>query len=147
MLLVACGRYFAPDINLRRYATEKEIVGSWRLIPQTLEIAKRDGYAPAATKLHEIIFHEDGTCDFHSLTEFGSKAAYLDARGSWKLEHDTGMPSETKKKNEVSIRIKDRGISLYLTDEKDRLLLWNFWGDPDSWEFIKYEKQGQPKVK
>ena len=142
MLLAACGRYFAPDINLERYATEKEIVGSWSLVSRTLEIASRDGYAPAAGTPHEISFREDGTCVFRSITEFGQKADYLDARGSWKLEHDTGMPSEKKRKNEVSIRIKDREISLYLTEEKGQLLLWEFWGDPDSWEFIKYERKG-----
>jgi hypothetical protein len=142
MLLVACGRYFAPDINLKRYATEKEIIGRWSLTARTLALAKRDGYAAAASAQHEIVFHGNGTCDFRSITEFGQNVAYLDAHGSWKLEHDVGLPGETKRKNEVTIRIKDRAIGFFLTEEEGRLLLWNFWGDPDSWEFIKYEKRG-----
>jgi hypothetical protein len=42
----------------------------------------------------------------------------------------------------VLIRIKDRGISLYVTEEKERLVLWDFWGDPDEWELLRYEKKG-----
>jgi hypothetical protein len=142
VLVAGCGRYFAPDINLKRYATEKEIVGRWNLATQTLQIANRGGYAPAPGTQHEITFREDGTCDFRSITEFGQKAEYRNAHGSWKLEHDAGMQSEKKRRNQVSIRINDLGIRLYLTEENGRLLLWNFWGDPDSWEFIKYDRTG-----
>jgi len=141
-LLAACGRYFAPNINLDRYATDKEIVGRWGLVPQTLMIAKRDGYAPAASTPHEIIFHEDGTGDFRSIVGFAGKTDYRDARGSWKLEHDISTGSEKKKKNQVMIRIGDFGIRLNLTEENSHLLLWDFWGDPDQWEFIKYGRQG-----
>jgi hypothetical protein len=142
VLASACGRYFPPDIHLPRYATAEEIVGTWNLAEHTLRIAKRDGYVPSESTPHQIVFRTDGTCDFQSITEFGHKAEYRDSRGSWKLEHDTGMPREKKKKNEVVIRIKDRGISLYLTEEKGRLVLWDFWGDPDEWELLRYEKRG-----
>src|SRR4051812_43419987 len=107
MLLAACGRYFAPDINLQRYATEKELIGTWSLTPQTIAVVKRDGYAPSPATAHEIIFREDGTCDFRSITGFAHNIDYLDDHGSWKLAHDTSMPDEKKKKNEVSIRIKE----------------------------------------
>ena len=45
----------------------------------------------------------------------------------------------------ADIRIKDRGISLYLTEESGQLLLWGVWGDPDEWEFIKNEKIVSPR--
>jgi hypothetical protein len=33
IILAGCGRYFAPDINLPRYASEKELVGRWSILP------------------------------------------------------------------------------------------------------------------
>jgi hypothetical protein len=93
----ACGRYFPPDIHLPRYATVEEIIGTWNLAAHTLGIAKRDGYVAPESTPHQIVFRADGTCDFRSITEFGHKVEYRDALGSWKLEHDTGMPSEKEK--------------------------------------------------
>jgi hypothetical protein len=142
LIASACGRYFPPDIHLPRYAAAEEIVGTWNLAARTLGIAKRDGYVALEATPHQIAFRADGTCDFSSITEFGRKVEYRSSRGSWKLEHDTGMPGEKRKKNEVVIRIKDRGISLYITEEKGRLFLWDFWGDPDEWELLRYEKSG-----
>ena len=143
VMLAACGTYFGPDIpdiNLERYVTEGEVVGRWSLIPQTLEIAKRDGYAPAVATTHEITFREGGSCDFRSIVEFGKTATYFNTPCSWELKHDGSAFNKKKIKNTVFIQIKDRGIQLGLTEESGRLLLWDYWGDPDSWEFIKYEK-------
>jgi len=32
--------------------------------------------------------------------------------------------------------------SLYLIEERGHLLLWDFWGDPDEWTLLRYEKKG-----
>lgn len=139
--LTACGRYFTPNINLDRYATEKDIVGTWQLLPSTLQFAARDGYK-AEAPVHEIEFRADGSCVYRSITEFGQKATYLNAQGTWKLEHDTEGKGERKRKNEIKLMLNHHGLSFYLTEENGKILLWYWWGDPDSWEFIKYEKKG-----
>ena len=142
LLLDGCDRLFPPNLHLSRQVSSQEIVGTWLLASHTMELAKNDGYAPPVGSTHEIVFRADGTCQFSSITEFGHKVDFLDAAGTWKLEHDTGIPSQKKRKNEVSIRIKDRGISLYLIEERGHLLLWDFWGDPDEWTLLRYEKKG-----
>ncbi len=143
-LLAACGRYFAPDINLDRYATEQEITGRWVLTAASLAVAQRDGYQSRAGTSHEIFLRADGTCDFRSLQESGQihNTVYLEVHVTWKLKHDTPMSERAKRKNEIFITVGRQGISLYLTEEKGGLHLWDHWGDPDAWEFLKYERRG-----
>ena len=141
LVLAACGRYFAPDLNLDRHVTEKELEGTWSLVTATLELARRGGYAPRAGTRHEIVFRANGTCEFRSLTDDPGSADYLEASGTWRLLHDTGAAAEKKRKNELRIRMQHRDVILFLMEENDRLRLWNFWGDPDSWVFIKYDKK------
>jgi len=150
LLLGACESPFEPEISLNlsldRYATEKEITGRWMLIPQTLEILKLDGYAPASAIAYEIIFREDGTCDFRSIVASWKTAKYFNAHCSWKLLHDSSKRNKKVIKNIVYLQIKDDGILFYLAEENGHLFLWDFWGDPDDWELIKYEKMKAKKV-
>jgi hypothetical protein len=141
-VLAGCGRYFTPNINLDRYATKEEIVGTWRLLPSTLQLATRDGYKPSETLVHELEFRADGSCTFESITEWAQKATYLSMQGTWTLEHDTERKGERKRKNELKLTLGSQGLEFYLTEEDGKVLLWYWWGDPDSWEFIKYEKRG-----
>ena len=140
-VLAGCGRYFTPNINLDRYATKEEIVGTWQMLPSTMQLAERDGYKPQSS-IHEIEFCSDGTCSFRSITESAQKATYLDARGTWTLHHDTERKGERKRKNELKLSIGNQELGFYLTEESRHVLLWYWWGDPDSWEFIKYGKHG-----
>ena len=142
LTLAGCGRYFTPNINLDRYATKEEVVGTWQLLPSTLQLATRDGYKPPKSLVHEIEFRADGTCTFKSITEWAQKATYMDACGTWKLQHDTERKGERKRKNELKLSVGPEGLEFYLTEEDGKVLLWYWWGDPDSWEFIKYEKRG-----
>ncbi|WAC20757.1 hypothetical protein OVA24_05095 [Luteolibacter sp. SL250] len=139
--ICGCGRYFAPDINLERHATEEEIEGRWMLAPTTLDLARRDGYRPETGYLHEIVFHENGTCDFRSIIpNIGGVATYHDLRGRWELRHDAKTSGGKTIKNEVSIEAGQYSLRLGVTEEDKTLCLWEFWGDPDSWEFLKYQK-------
>jgi len=95
-VLAGCGRYFTPNINLDRYATKEEIVGTWQLLPSTLQLATRDGYKPLQSSVHKIEFRADGTCTFESITEWAEKATYLSTQGTWTLEHDTERKGERK---------------------------------------------------
>jgi len=141
LLVAGCARYFTPNINLDRYATKEEIVGTWQLSPTTLELAEHDGYHPPKGQIHEIQFHPDGTCTFRSITEWGQKATYRSEEGTWALEHDTEHKGERKRKNELKVILGSEGLSYYPTEEEGKILLWYWWGDPDSWEFIKYKKR------
>lgn len=140
MLLAACARYFAPDLHLKRHATEPELVGRWQLTPPSLALARRDGYDGGTGRAHEIVLHQDHVCEFRSLVQSARSVEYLATRGTWQLARDTGSPGGKKRKNELQIRVGPRLVRFYLSEEKGRLLLWNFWGDPDLWELTRYEK-------
>ena len=129
--LTACGR-FAPDRNVRRHVSDNEIVGTWRLLPSSLDVAKKDaGYSPTeASRPHDIVFRADGSCHFRSIDESPpTRTEYLDTEGTWKLAHYP--PFSDAKPNEVQIAIGVRGSKLNLDEVKHRLHLWQYWGDPD----------------
>ena len=138
--LAACGD-FAPDRNLRRHASAEEIVGTWRLLPSSLNVLKKEAqYSPVEiSRPHDIVFRSDGSCHFRSADEFSpERAEYFDTEASWKLVHDP--PFSDGKRNEVQIIVGVRGITLNLAEVNHRLHLWQFWGDPDGWQFLEYEK-------
>lgn len=145
LFLAGCGRYFAPDIRLKRQVAANEITGTWVLRGDSLTIAKRDQFHPyheQPGRMHEIELRPDGTCHFRSITQMPTD--YLDCEGEWQLGHsskDTNIP-------ELDLLLKKGGgygFSLDFTEEDSHLVVWQYWGDPDSWEFLKYDKQPNPQ--
>jgi hypothetical protein len=130
---------FPSDIDLPRYASRDEIIGTWELSAGTLTLGKRAGYSPPAGRPHELVFRADGTCDFRSIIHFADKVDYLDAHGVWKLEHDVGSPPS--RKNQLEISIDTREIPFYLMDVTGRVEVWYPWSDPDEPTFIRYAKR------
>jgi polyferredoxin len=140
-LLAACGRYFRPDINLDRYASDREIVGRWTLRTSSIEVLKRFGYLPPAGKPHELVFHLNGECEYRSAREVAfNRREYCEAQVVWMLQHDAVTWSDKKRKNEVIISFAKDSECLMLQESKGRIVLWSTLGDPDSWEFMEYDK-------
>src|SRR4051812_13123083 len=88
MLLASCKpTYFAKDIRLQRKVEVSEIIGTWKLRPDSLERAKREGqredFAPSSGQTYQIQVRADGTCHFSSLTQMPLK--YEDYEGTWQL--------------------------------------------------------------
>ena len=139
-LLLGCGRYFAPDINLSRFLKESDVIGTWILTSNTLILAKKDGYVPLPESLHQITIGSNGVCQFSSIVEFGERVQYVEGDGQWQINHDT-----EGRKNRLQLRIstknETRDMSFDFTEEKNTIYLWDFWGDPDSWEFLKYKSK------
>ena len=140
LLLASCG-YFAKDIHLKREVAAKEVIGVWRLRDESLSMARKDSirpYSEQPDRLHEIEIRVDGTCRFRSITQMPTD--YLDCEGTWQLAHalnDKHVP-------QLDFTLKKGGgygFSLDFTEEEGRLVLWEYWGDPDSWEFLKYDKK------
>lgn len=148
LTLIGCGRYFTPDINLKRRLDDADLIGTWVLTADTLKIAARDGYAPAAEAVHRLVLRPNGQCHFASIVEFAGKSTHLEGDGTWRLVHDTEFRGDPRgRKNRLELVVdtgrERRGITFDLTEEDGKLLLWAFWGDPDSWEFMHYEKAGR----
>ena len=139
-LLSGCGRYFRPDINLDRYASDAEIVGRWALRPASLAIAKRDGYAAPEGRPHELVFHINGECEYRTIRQPSwRQCEYTEASVAWMLQHDVRSSGWTHK-NELILTFTSGQTFLHLTEEHGKLVLWTYWRDPDAWELLQYDK-------
>jgi hypothetical protein len=145
VLITGCGSYFAPDRNVKETLSEKDVVGSWKMSAESLVPLVRDGFRSASTNEYRIVFNPDGTCVFQSVFSFTRQHRYLAAKGSWRLEHDTTGNSNIKKKNALRIELLVEGANhlshLNFARENGALVLWNYHGDPDQWEFVEYRRE------
>lgn len=144
IILGGCGNYFAPDRNVKRKVTESEIIGTWRMTPDSLTLLKRDGFRSEPAHAYTITLNADGTFRFASVVDGFHGLRYVDVKGTYVLEHDTNGNSNIHKKNVLKIMIRAEGASqdcyLNFAEEDGSLLLWSYYGDPDLWEFIEYER-------
>ena len=134
-----------PPPDLIRYVTQDELIGVWIHTSDTKRIIARD--KPSGTrplKCH-ITLHKDGTCDFDSVYGHYKSFAYRKSSGRWTLEHDTEGNSNRRKKNAIAFDINASGFAgnmyLNLKEKNGKLILWAWYGDPDSREFIEYIKE------
>ena len=145
LLLAGCRpAYFAKDIRLQRKVEMSEVIGTWKLRGDSLERAKsegeREGFAPAPGQTYQIQFRADGTCHFSSLTQMPLK--YADYEGTWRLD----FQKDGHRPNELTLTLK-RGagyvFTLEFTEEVGHLVIWEYLGDPDEWQFLNYDKSSR----
>ena len=140
LIIVSCGM---PDIRVKRKVAESEIQGVWVLDPKSSALASDnsiDRYEDASAKVHKITFNPDGTCHYQSVLQMPTR--YVDAHGTWKIGSDADNP----KGSVIDILLKTDSdgtymFSLDLKEESGVLILWEFWGDPDSWRFLEYKRK------
>ena len=145
LLLAGCPHpLWLPDRNLKENLSDADVVGEWRLTAESLELLKRDGFKPADAHRYLITLLKDGTCTFQTvLDRMPEPAVYHEATGKWKLAPATDRDAKAKRKNALSLELKINGgyNTGFGFDRKNKaLLLWTHHGDPDSWEFIEYQK-------
>ena len=137
LLLVGCG---LPDIRLERKVTPDELVGIWTMTQDSFEDIKTDAEASGikrSQKDYRVEIHPDGTLRYRSLLQMPTRT--VDYRGTWQLKPQTG----STKGDRLQILLEGNGshsISFDFTEENRKLVLWTFFGDPDSWRLEKYEK-------
>ena len=146
ILCAGCPRpLFLPDRNLKDYVRETDVIGAWNLQQESLDLLIRDGFATNASHQYHIQFLTNGICVFQSVADKSIGGEYYDVQGTWKLEHDTTGGSNFGKKNAIRLELplpNTTHLSYLNLDKRDNaLVLWSFYGDPDSWEFIEYMKQ------
>ena len=142
-ILFGCDRSL-PDRSLKEYVSETDVVGKWKLTPESLALLTQFGFKEKPEHKYSIVFHPDGTCEYHTVVGYFEDIAYYEVAGSWELEKDTMGNSNYIKKNALRIEISTPNMDYtrYLNfDKKEgQIILWNYYGDPDSWEFLEYEK-------
>ena len=123
---------------------EKDVIGAWKMSIESVAPLVRDGFHSEPTNECRIIFNPDGTCLFQSVYSFARQHRYLAVIGSWRLEHDTNGDSNIKKKNALRLELLIEGANhlshLNFAREDGVLVLWNYHGDPDQWEFVEYRR-------
>ena len=139
LVLSGCG---LPDLRLERNVKPSEIVGTWTITEDSLRGIKRDPDAKSVDGVrnaYQIEIRGDGALIYRSLLQMPTR--HVKAKGSWKLK----PLFERKTGNELSIDLEMNGggyvFSLYFTEENGKLLLWTYFGDPDSWRLEMYEKE------
>jgi hypothetical protein len=136
-LFYGCG---PPDIRLKRLITAGEVVGTWQLDPKSsaLEVdGDNQDYIMDPSKPHEIIFRPDGTCRYRSVLQLTT--GYVDAEGKWSIVPTSDDP----KGSEIKLAIDFGGTNMFSLDVKEesgKLVLWEFWSDPDLWDFLEYKR-------
>jgi hypothetical protein len=139
-----CGGYFAPDRNISDRIEESVVLGTWRLTARSLELLKRDGLKADASHKYLVTLNIDHTCEFASVLDSLIEPTYVAMPCRWTLEHDTAGDSNVRKANALRLEVEaaDANHTLYLNfaRERDTLILWNYLGDPDLWEFVEYSR-------
>jgi hypothetical protein len=140
--IVACGGYFAPDRNIRERLDESELSGAWQLTARSLELLERDGFHRNPDSRYRLTLTADGECQFESVVDDFKGGTDVRAPCTWRLEHDAADDSSIKRANilRVSFRPDGRVLHFSFARQGGELILWNYYGDPDSWEFIEYSR-------
>jgi hypothetical protein len=137
LVLVGC---WLPDIRLKRNVTHKEIVGVWTMTQDSFRDIKTDSDASdiqGSHKDYQIEIWEDGTVRYRSLLQMPTRT--VDYRGTWQLKPQ----ADSAKGNRLHMLLEadgTYGVSLDFTEQDGKLLLWTYFGDPDSWRLEQYEK-------
>lgn len=143
-LCYGCGVYFKPSRDLSRRVEEAEIVGEWKLTADSIALLKRDRVVRDPVGRDLFVFGRDGRLSLEDLVRTPQGRRDHAIRGSWKLEYDTNANSNIRYNNAILLHIHDpkEPHSRWLNiDEMDgRLRLWSYYGDPDLWEFMEYER-------
>lgn len=139
LCLTSCG---LPDTRIKRQVAESEIIGTWELDPASSALAvdhDGDDYLMEPGQAHTIVFNADGTCHYRSVMQMPTR--HVDAAGTWCITPTDDDPRGCHV--DLELRIDGEGtssFSLDLREESGELILWEFWGDPDLWNFLEYRK-------
>ncbi len=140
-----------PDINLTRKVSKAELVGTWVLTAQAKKMIAAEQTASKKPPTGYIKLLADGSCEFSSIYSVNYSLVHLESKGKWVLEHDTTGDSNYKKKNALRLDMESSQFAsntyLNFTQDNGKLLLWSFYGDPDSFDLIEYHKQKESKDK
>jgi len=130
------------DLRLHRLVTSAEVVGTWDLSEDSLAMTATDNamdpYHPAKNVVHQLELHADGRCQYRSLLQW-PKVHYVDCTGTWRVRPD----STTKNVSQLELSLEiDRGYSMALEfgEEDGRFFIWDYWGDPDSGDILRYNR-------
>jgi hypothetical protein len=144
VVVSGCGSYCAPNRNIRDRIGESSVVGTWRLTEESLRNLAQDGFRRESSHRYTITFRADHTCELASVVVF-TESAYIVAPCTWRLEHDVDDGSTA---NRLQIEVHSQPRLFYSLDfarEDGVLILWEYYSDPDLWQFLEYTRSDTKK--
>ena len=142
MVVSGCGSYCAPIRDIRDRVDDSVVVGAWRLTDESLRNLERDGFRRDPSHRYTITFNADHSCAFASVIQFDG-VEYDEAPCTWSLAHDVEL-SYGSVANLLRFEISRKGTplstSLSFAREDGVLILWEYYGDPDQWDFLEYTR-------
>ena len=140
-----CLLFGLPDRQTQRQVDVAEVVGVWKLTDDTLAILQRDGFVVDPSHAYTLTFEADGTLHFASVLDDFRSGVYREVTGTWQLRHDTSTGIGMMR-NVLELSLPRAGgmdgriFYFYFAEDRSdgRLVMWNYYSDPDLWEFIEY---------
>jgi hypothetical protein len=140
-LLAGC--QFSENRYLDRSVQAEELVGAWRATELSIEAMKDVGlHDHLAVHDHTFVLRPDGSCALRTVMNSSSgdamKYAIYDTGCRWKLGN-IGHQALQFDLTPAPVG----GAPYYYFDEDDgRLVLWQYFTDPDAWRYVEFEKAG-----
>ena len=147
VITLACGSYFMPNRHISERVEEAAVIGTWQLTEESLRNLERDGFRREPRRAYTIAFEPNNRCRFASVLEI-EKPSYLDAPCTWTLEHGVRDLNDRQIPNRLKLEVRGPngpfGWDLSFARDDGALVLWEFYSDPDLWEFLEYAKAPTP---
>ena len=149
-----------PDRHIHRDVDSSEIIGTWQATDASIERITHEGYSLYTNqKNHCFKLFEDGTCEFSGYPFYSypnivdQKNDYMDSvTGQWtitKISTSAGHHSVTVPALQIVIETKKEIIThsvtihLFIVEEKNHIVLWEYIGDPDYVKYMDFVKVPQ----
>lgn len=167
ILYLFCSIYFVEsNRDMKEILDENDVIGNWKLTKNSIDIFRQHNYnynynmsllykqkngfevreliprgklAIDRFYKYSIVFLKDGSCKIDSINNVENGTFFWVSDGTWKLIH------HKSKLNSIIIDYNFKGsnysIGFNIYKRGDHLVLWKYFADPDSGEFIEYEKK------
>ena len=131
--------------NLTEKPTHSEMIGIWEVDKFSYELNERKGYEK---KKIEMNLKENGTFEITNLPNYinvfdQTKERFVNTNGTWEIGKDFKGEKWVLSLNFDRSNLYEKGMMTYydLYLQNDKIIIWNFIGDPDSGERFLYRKQ------
>ena len=134
-LLAGCLPDYFPRRKLR-LSSQEQLAGHWQLTRNSANMIDR--YLMRTPEASFIDLAVDGRCDLH---DFAFDEDLYSGAATWKTEDESDDGSKRKFSVLRITKLGKQGFfSLYFTKRHGRIIMWHYHGDPDSREYIEYER-------
>jgi hypothetical protein len=140
LCLTGCG-FIYPDLRLQRHVSPSEVVGKWTLTKDSLDDIRSEGHDQNPIKGEHtdftIEFSEDGRVVYRSLLQEPTRK--VERLGRWEIK-----PHYKNNNTSILTLVFDDDSqyhhSLEFTEADGKLVIWEYFGDPDSFRLAEYSK-------